>query len=170
MLTENGVNLFSKPADVGAAPSLAHGERPRGLTEAGWVRTTGWLQVGDHPVHSASVAALAGLLWSLVGAAVLVNTAPVLAGVLVLATPLLCGGLWWLYTAYVRPSSSARNIERKHAHELEPGDLVRLCGSIGPIGQVIEVASGEDVRVVFHGGGRQTWPCHQVVHIAELLS
>jgi hypothetical protein len=170
VLTEDGIDLFSKPAGSGAALSLAHGERPRGLTEAGWVRTTGWLQVGDHPVHSASVAALTGLLWSLAGAAVLVGKAPVVAGVLVLGTPLLFGGSWWLYTAYVKPASLARNIERKHAHELEPGDLVRLCGSIGPIAQVAEVASGDDVRVVYHGGGRQTWPRHQVVHIAELLS
>lgn len=170
MRTEESIDLFSKPADVDAAPSLAHGAPPRGLTKAGWVRTTGWLQVGDHPVHSAYVAALAGLLWSLVGAAVLVRTQPVVAGVLVVAVPALCGGAWWLFTAFLRPASSARNIETKHAHELEPGDLVRLCGSIGPIGQVTEVASGDEVRVVLHGGGRRTWPRHQEVHVAELLS
>lgn len=170
MLTEDGIDLFRKPADAGPAPGLADGAPPRGLTRAGWVRTTGWLQVGHHPVHSAYVAALAGLLWSLAGASLLVTRFPVGAGVLVVATPLLCGGLWWLYTAYLRPSSLARNVETKHAHELEAGDLVRMCGSIGPVGQVTEVISGDDVRVAFHGGARQTWPRHEVVHVVELLS
>lgn len=170
MLTEDGIDLFRKPADDGAAPGRADGERPRGLTKAGWVRTTGWLQVGDHPVHSAYVTGLVCLLWAPIGAARLLSAFPVAAGVLVLTTPVLCGGLWWLYTAYVRPSSLARNVGTKHAHELEAGDLVRMCGSIGPVGQVIEVISGDEVRVVFYGGARQTWPRHEVVHVVELLS
>lgn len=171
MLTEDGIDLFRKPADAGPAPGLADGAPPRGLTRAGWVRTTGWLQVGDHPVSSVHVAALAGLLWALAGAAVLVQDFPVTAGVLVLATPALFGFAWWLFIVRVRPASVARNVLAKRADELEPGDLVRLYGSIGPVAQVAEVApvSG-DVRVTFQGGLHESWAPDRVVHVAELLS
>jgi hypothetical protein len=166
---EDHVDLFSKPVHT-AEPGLADGRPPRGLTSEGWVRTTGWLQVGDHPVSSAHIAAMVGLLWALVGAAPLVSTFPIAAGVLVLTVPALCGASWWLFTARLRPASSARNIGTKHASELLPGDFVRLYGSIGPIGQVTLVTFGEDVRVTFHGGEHQSWARRQVVHIAELLS
>lgn len=168
MRTEDGIDLFSKPVEP--APVAALGEPPRGLTGDGWVRTTGWLQVGDHPVSSVHVAALAGLLWALAGAAVLVQDFPVTAGVLVLATPVLCGVVWWLFITRVRPASVARNIATKRADELVPGDLVRLYGSIGPVAQVTEVVSGEDVGVTFQGGLHESWPHDRVVHVAELLS
>jgi hypothetical protein len=168
--TEEHVDLFSKPADAGTAPALADGRPPRGLTADGWVRTTGWLQVGDNPVSSAGVAAVVGLLWSSVGAAVLVRTAPIAAGILVLTTPLLCGASWWFLTTWVRPASSARNIGTKHAEEMTPGDLVRLYGSIGPVGQVAAVTFGEKLRVTFHGGTHQSWTRRQVVQLVELLS
>jgi hypothetical protein len=155
---------------VELAPLEADGRPPRGLTEEGWVRTTGWFQAGDHPVSSVHVAALAGLLWALAGAAVLVRDFPVLAGVLVLAVPVLCGVSWWLFTSRVRPASVARNVETKRADELSAGDLIRLYGSIGPVAQVTEVTVGGDVGVTFQGGLRQSWPHDRVVHVAELLS
>lgn len=169
MRTENGIDLFSKPADP--EPILAQGTPPRGLTEEGWVRTTGWLQVGDHPVSSASVAGVMGLLWASVGAAVLVRSFPVAAGVLVLTVPVVCGVAWWVFTCRMRPASTARNIETKRADSLAVGDLVRLYGSIGPVAQVIEVSfSAEEVGVTFHGGLHESWPHDRVVHVAELLS
>lgn len=168
MRTEDGIDLFSKPAEP--APVAALGKPPRGLTDDGWVRTTGWLQVGDHPVSSVHVAALTGLLWALVGAAVLVQDFPVVAGVLVLATPVLFGFAWWLFISRVRPASVARNIETKRADELVPGDLVRLYGSIGPVAQVTEVVFGADVGVTFQGGLHESWAPDRVVHVAELLS
>ncbi|WP_086664398.1 hypothetical protein [Lentzea kentuckyensis] len=169
MRTDDHVDLFSKPV-VDPAPVLAEGTPPRGLTKDGWVRTTGWLQVGDHPVSSAHIAAVVGLLWSAVGAAVLVSRAPVVAGLLVLTTPALCGVSWWLLISRVRPASAARNVETTYAEELSPGDLVRLYGSIGPVGQVTEVTVGDDVRVTFHGGAHRSWHPGQVVHVAELLT
>ena len=168
MRTDDGIDLFSKPVEP--VPLLAQGKPPRGLTESGWVRTTGWLQVGDHPVSSAHVAALAGLLWALAGAAVLVRDFPVTAGVLVLAVPVLCGVAWWLFTSRVRPASVARNVETKYADELAAGDLVRLYGSSGPVAQVTGVVAGDEVDVTFQGEVRQSWPRDRVVHVAELLS
>lgn len=169
MRTDDGIDLFSKPVEP--APLLAQGKPPRGLTDGGWVRTTGWLQVGDHPVSSASLAALAGLLWALVGAAVSVRAFPVTAGVLVLVVPVLCGVLWWLVTSRLWPASMARNVETKHADELAAGDLVRLYGSIGPVAQVAEVRVADEVDVIFQGEElSQSWPRDRVVHVAELLS
>ncbi|WP_086666128.1 hypothetical protein [Lentzea kentuckyensis] len=171
MRSDDHVDLFRKPDDgAGAEPVASRGSSPRGLTSAGWVRTTGWLQFGDHPVSSAHLAALAGLLWGVVGAAVLIRAHPVAAGVLVASAPALCGGSWWLLTAVVWPASSACNIGRKPVDELVPGDLVRLHGSIGPVGQVAAVTFGDDVRVAFHGGGCEVWPRRQEVHLVELLN
>ena len=167
MRTDGGIDLFSKPAEPEPVAALG---TPRGLTGDGWVRTTGWLQVGDHPVSSVHVAALTGLLWALAGAAVLVQDFPVTAGVLVLVTPLLFGVAWWLFISRVRPASVARNVSAKRADELVPGDLVRLYGSIGPVAQVAEVTSGADVGVTFQGGLHESWPSDRVVHVAELLS
>ncbi|WP_439657385.1 hypothetical protein ACSHWB_34005 [Lentzea sp. HUAS TT2] len=163
--TPDGVDL-----PTGTAPTRPDGEPPRGLTPDGSVRTTGWLQVGDHPVSSALLAALAGLLWALVAAAVLVREFPVAAGVLTLTVPVACGVLWWLLTTWLRPASTARNVETCRAEELEPGDVVRLHGSIGPVGRITEVVVGEDVRVILHGGNERTWAPDQTVHLAELLS
>ncbi|MEV6235254.1 hypothetical protein [Lentzea sp. NPDC051838] len=168
MRTDDGIDLFSKPVEP--APLLAQGKTPRGLTDEGWVRTTGWLQIGDHPVSSASLAALAGLLWALVGAAVSVRAVPVTAGILVLVMPVLCGLLWWFFTTRVRPASVARNVETKHADELAVGDLVRVYGSIGPVTQVIGVVVEDEVDVTFQGELRQSWPRDRVVHVAELLN
>jgi hypothetical protein len=167
--TDATVDLFSKPA-ADQPPSLANGTPPRGLTSDGLVRTTGWLQIGDHPVSSAHLAAVVGLLWSAVGAAVLVGRFPVVAGLLVLTAPAVCGLSWRLLTTRVRPASPALNTETKYADDLAPGDLVRLYGSIGPIGQVTEVRVEEDVQVTFHGGSRQSWGSAEVVQLAELLS
>jgi len=169
--TEVRVDLFTKPAHVvDSAPALADGGTPRGLTSGGWVRTTGWLQVGDRPVSSAHLAAVAGLLWAVVGAAVLMSTFPAVAGILILTAPVLCGAFWSFVTTQLRPASTARNIETKPADELSPGDVVRLHGSIGPIGQVTEVTFGDDVQVAFHGGEQRSWARDHVVHVAELLS
>ncbi|MDX3659190.1 hypothetical protein PV646_17930 [Streptomyces sp. ID05-26A] len=180
MPTEEHVDLFaeveaaSTAADDGVspatAPSTVDGGVPRGLTPDGRVRTTGWVQAGDHPVSSALLAALAGLLWALVAAAALVSERPVAAGVLTLTVPVVCGVSWWLFTTRLRPASTARNLGTSRADELEPGDLVRLHGSIGPIGQVTEVVVQDDAEVVFHGGERRTWAREHVVHLAELLS
>ncbi|SMC54887.1 hypothetical protein [Lentzea albidocapillata] len=169
MRTEEHVDLFAERADADSTPTRVDGGRPRGLTAEGWVRTTGWLQVGDHPVSSVLLAALAGLLWALVGAAALVTEFPVAAGVLTLTTPVLFGVSWWLFTTRLRPASTARNVDTCRADELEPGDTIRLHGSIGPIGEVAEVALDDDVRVVLYGGGRRTWARDDVVHLAELL-
>ncbi|MFD4668917.1 hypothetical protein ACFWNN_04230 [Lentzea sp. NPDC058450] len=172
MPTEDEVDLFSKAAPAPAAdpgPRLADGRTPRGLTPGGWVRTTGWLQVGHHPVSSALLAAVAGLLGAVVIAAALVRTQPVAAGFLVLAAPVVCGGAWWLFTTRLKPASPARNIGTAPANELSVGEHVRLYGSIGPVGQVAAVTVGEDVEVDFHGGARQTWPGDRTVHLVRLL-
>lgn len=170
MRTEDRVNYFSDSDHLaGRVPVLADGSPPRGLTDGGWVRTTGWLQVGDQPVSSAHVAAMAGLLWALAGAAALVRTFPVVAGMLVLTAPVLSGAAWWLLTTRLRPASPARNIGTKQAEELSPGDVVRQFGSIGPVGRVAEVTFGDDIRVVFHGGSHRSWGRGQAVHVAELL-
>jgi hypothetical protein len=168
--TEDDVDLFSKPVPAaGTGLGLADGRTPRGLTPGGWVRTTGWLQVGDHPVSSAFVAAVVGLLGAVVVAASLVSTLPVTAGVLVLTTPVVCGGAWWLFTTRLKPASPARNIGTKPVDELSPGDNVRLYGSIGPVGQVVAVTFGEDVGVHFRGGVRESWPRDRTVHLVRLL-
>jgi hypothetical protein len=164
------VDLFSKVAPAAeTGPGLVDGRAPRGLTPGGWVRTTGWLQVGDHPVSSALVAAVVGLLGAVVVAAALVRTHPVAAGVLVLTVPVVCGGAWWLFTTRLKPASPARNIGTTPADELVPGDAVRLYGSIGPVGQVTTVTIGEDVEVDFRGGARQSWPRDRKVHLVRLL-
>ncbi|MDX3659097.1 hypothetical protein PV646_17465 [Streptomyces sp. ID05-26A] len=152
------------------APRLADGGVPRGLTKGGWVRTTGWLQVGDRPVSSAYVAATVGLLWAPIVAVAVVPAFPVAAGILVVTAPVLSGAVWWVFTTRLRPSSSARNVGQKQADDLAPGDVVRLHGSIGPVGQVTEVTRDEGVLVVFHGGGQLSWASCHVVQIAELLS
>lgn len=169
MRTDDRIDLFRKPVEVvDVPPALPDGGRPRGLTEGGWVRTTGWLQVGDHPVSSAHVAALAGLLWAVAGAAVLVRDFPVTAGILVLTAPVVCGVVWWLVTTLLRPASTARNVATKPADELSPGDVVRLYGSIGPIGLVTAVTVGDDIRVACHGGVNRSFARRQPVYIAEL--
>ncbi|MGI5499029.1 hypothetical protein [Lentzea sp. CA-135723] len=171
MPTEDEVDLFSKAAPATEpGPRLADGRTPRGLTPGGWVRTTGWLQVGHHPVSSALLAAVAGLLAAVVLAAALVRAQPVAAGVLVLVTPVVCGGAWWLFTTRLKPASPARNVGTSPANELAAGEHVRLYGSIGPVGQVAAVTVGEDVEVDFHGGARQTWPADRTVHLVRLLA
>ena len=169
MPTDGQVDLFREPIFTGTAPSLADGRTPRGLTPGGWVRTTGWLQVGHHPVSSPLLAATTGTLWALVAAAALVRTFPVTAGVLVLTTPVVCGGAWWLVTARVKPASPARNTGTKHADELAAGDLVRLHGSIGPVGRVVAVAVGGRAEVDFHGGSHESWARDRTVHLVQLL-
>ncbi|MET8758728.1 hypothetical protein [Lentzea sp. NPDC004782] len=171
MSTEDHVDLFREQVPA-ADPKLclADGSPPRGLTAEGWVRTTGWLQFGDQPVSSALMAALLGMLGAMVGAVLLLTTFPVAAGVLVVLVPVLCSAVWGTVITWVRPASSARNIGAKHAEELAPGDVVRLYGSIGPVGQVVEVTFELGVRVVFHGGGHRTWARREVVHVAELLT
>ncbi|MFJ5986247.1 hypothetical protein [Lentzea sp. NPDC092896] len=170
METDDDVDLFSKAAPATeTGPGLADGRSPRGLTPGGWVRTTGWLQVGDHPVSSALVAAVVGLLGAVVVAAALVRAQPVAAGVLVLAVPVVCGGAWWLFTTRLKPASPARNVGTTTADELVPGDNVRLYGTIGPVGQVAAVTIGEDVEVDFHGGARESWPRDRTVHLVRLL-
>jgi hypothetical protein len=169
--SEDRVDLFSKPAEVvDAAPGLAGGKQPRGLTSGGWVRTTGWLQIGEHVVSSVHVATVVGLLCAPAAAVALARTTPVVAGILVIAIPALSGVLWWCLTVWVRPASRARNIGTKQAGELSPGDLIRLYGSIGPVGQVTEVSPEEDVRVTLHGGGQESFASGQAVHVVELLS
>ncbi|MET9628899.1 hypothetical protein ABZX92_15685 [Lentzea sp. NPDC006480] len=171
MSTEDPVDLFSKPADgPGGQLCLPDGRPPRGLTAGGWVRTTGWLQFGDWPVSSALMAALLGMLGAMVCAVLLVSTFPVAAGVLVVVVPLLFGAAWGILTTFVQPASLARNIGTKPAERLSPGDVVRLYGSIGPVGQVTAVTLAESVRVAFHGGRHRTWARREVVHVAELLS
>lgn len=169
MRTEDHVDLFAEPVEADSTPTRVDGGRPCGLTAEGWVRTTGWLQVGDHPVSSVLLAAVAGLLWALVGAAALVTEFPVAAGVMTLTIPVISGVSWWLFTTRLRPASTARNVDTCRADELEPGDTIRLHGSIGPIGQVVEVALDDDAQVVLHGGARRTWARDDVVHLAELL-
>ena len=171
MSEEDRVDLFGGPVHVvEPAPRLEDGRPPRGLTAQGWIRTTGWLQIGDRPVSSAFVAAAAGFLWAPIVAVTLMAEFPVAAGVLVVTTPAVAGVAWWFFTTCVKPASSARNTGQKHASDLHAGDVVRLCGSIGPVGRVTAVVHGDVVRVDFHGGGRQSWAASRVVHVAELLS
>lgn len=127
MSTEDQVDLFSKPGiGAGTEPRLAADRPPRGLTADGWVRTTGWLQLGDHPVSSALMAALLGMLCAMVAAVLLVSTFPIAAGVLVVVFPVLCGGVWGILITFVKPASLVRNVGSKHADKLSPGDVVRL--------------------------------------------
>jgi hypothetical protein len=168
--TEDHVDLFTPARTAKEEPCLADGRTPRGLTAGGWVRTTGWLQFGDHPVSSALMAALLGMLCAMVTAVLLVSTFPVAAGVLVVVVPLLSGAGWGILTTLVKPASTARNLGTKHADKLSPGDVVRLYGSIGPVGQVTAVTFDEGVRVSFHGGGHRSWARRERVHVAELLS
>ncbi|MEU0880987.1 hypothetical protein ABZ345_20470 [Lentzea sp. NPDC005914] len=171
MSIEDHVDLFGRPADdADGRPRLPDGRPPRGLTAGGWVRTTGWLQFGDWPVSSALMATLLGMLGAMVCAVLLVGTFPVAAGVLVVVVPPLFGAAWGILTTFVKPASLARNIGTKPAERLSPGDVVRLYGSIGPVGQVVAVTFAESVRVAFHGGGHRTWTRREVVHVAELLS
>ncbi|MET9224328.1 hypothetical protein [Lentzea sp. NPDC003310] len=171
MPTDDHVDLFAATATVSEPPARIDGGRPRGLTPDGLVRTTGWLQAGDHPVSSVLLAALAGLLWALVAAAALVTERPVAAGVLTLTVPVVCGVFWWLLTTRLRPASTARNVGTSPAAELEPGDLVRLHGSSGPVGRVDEVVPGQDdVRVVLHGGQQRTWANGDTVRLVDLLA
>lgn len=171
MSTEDHVDLFREQVPAAdSKPCLADGSPPRGLTAEGWVRTTGWLQFGDQPVSSALMAALLGMLGAMVGAVLLLDTYPVAAGVLVVVVPVLCSAVWGIVITWVMPASSARNVAKKHAEKLVPGDVVRLYGSIGPVGQVVEVTFEQGVRVVFHGGGHRFWARREVVHVAELLT
>lgn len=174
MTGESQVDLFNKAVlptetETETAPCLADGRPPRGLTPDGWVRTTGWLQFGDRPVGSAYIVALAGLLWALVVAFALLPTTPVASGAVTLLVPVLAGMSWSFFITRVKPASAARNIGTTRAADLSPGDTVRLCGSIGPVGHVTAVTVDEDIRIDFHRGVHRSWAPDHVVHRVELL-
>jgi hypothetical protein len=190
---EPPVDLFRKAADLYSAletqlagehdttrdPQPTCDLRPRGLTDQGLVRTTGWLQLGTHPVSSGLITAIICLLVSLVAAIALLPAYPVLSGLCVLLIPAAGYGVWHLVTTRLAPASTAHNIGTTPAGQLHPGIWVRLHGTIGPVGQVAHVHPERDdppstddsadvVHVTFTGGIRKTWSGDHQLHIAEL--
>ncbi|KAA5834339.1 hypothetical protein ABT337_11150 [Saccharopolyspora hirsuta] len=135
---------------------------PRGQRPDGTIRTTGWLQLGRHPISSGIWAALAGAAPGLA----LVD----LAAWLPLALPALTCTAWYATTRWLRPASPAINRERLRADELLPGDPVRLHGPIGPVGIVEQVTpdTEQHVRVRFTGGTHRVLPADARCHLVHL--
>ena len=141
---------------------------PRGLTEQGLVRTTGWLQAGSETVSSGLVTTMICLLLSLVTALTLLPLAPVAGGLVVFLLPAGGYGCWRLVTRRLAPASTAHNVDVVTAAALEAGTWVRLYGTIGPVGEVTLVEpstsdSSGDVLVTFAGGTTLTWPAEHEV-------
>lgn len=146
---------------------------PRGLTEQGLVRTTGWLQAGSETVNSGLVTMIICLLLALVAALALLPLAPVASGLVVFLLPAGGYACWRLVTTRLAPASAAHNVDVVAAASLEAGTWVRLYGTVGPAGQVTLVEpstpdSSEEVLVTFAGGTTLTWPAEHEVHTVVL--
>jgi hypothetical protein len=111
------------------------------------VRTTGWAQLGKLRVSSGFCAAQAAFLVT----APLVQVIPWIP---IVATPLgyvawkLCSTKWF-------PASQAVNVRRIQVEELTTGQLIRLYGAAGPVGEVSAVAADAAgrIRLRIVGGG-----------------
>lgn len=118
--------------ESGVIMILANGSTPHGLCPNGTVRTTGWLQIGYRPISSG--------LWAVLGGFFL--TLPLARGPL-LWLPFVCAlagyALWKMFTMVVHPCSRAVNYSPCTAGELFAGQLIRLYGSAGPVGEIVEV-------------------------------
>lgn len=112
------------------AVRLPDGITPRGLLPDGTVRTTGWAQFGSMPVPTGLVAALAAFS----AAVPLASVAPLIP---VVAPPI--GYLAWKLGAKWRPASQAVNTRRVPTAALTAGQLIRLYGTAGPVGEVSTV-------------------------------
>ncbi len=143
---------------------------PRGRTDQGLVRTTGWLQAGAETVSSGLVTLMICLLLALVTALALLPIAPVAGGLVVFLLPAAGYGGWRLITTRLAPASTAHNVDVVEAASLEPGTWIRLYGTIGPVGEVTLVESTEDslTRVTFTGGTTMTWPPEHELHTVQL--
>jgi len=144
---------------------------PRGLTEQGLVRTTGWLQAGSETISSGLVTTIICLLLALVTALALLPLAPVASGLVVFLLPIGGYGCWHLVTTRLAPASTAHNIDVVPAALLEAGTWVRLYGTIGPVGEVtlVEPSTSDDVvEVTFNGGTTLTWPAEHEIHTVVL--
>ncbi|MCI2416551.1 hypothetical protein MOQ72_03875 [Saccharopolyspora sp. K220] len=137
---------------------------PRGQQLDGTVRTTGWLQLGRWPISSGLWAALAGAALGL--ALIDLNTW------LPLILPAAAYAAWFGTVRWLRPASSATNINRVRADELHPGDPVRIYGPIGPVGIVDQVtpASYRQVLIRFTGGTQRFLPADTRCHVVYLRS
>ncbi|MER7011796.1 hypothetical protein ABT324_10250 [Saccharopolyspora sp. NPDC000359] len=135
---------------------------PRGQRPDGTIRTTGWLQLGRHPISSGVWAALAGAASGFA----LIDLATWLPA----ALPALTCTAWYATTRWLRPTSPAVNRERVRADELLPGDPIRLHGPIGPVGIVEQVTpdTQQHVRIRFTGGTHQTLPADTRCHVVHL--
>lgn len=117
---------------------LPDGIAPRGLRPDGTVRTTGWAQLGNTPIPTGLMAALAAFS----AAVPLVSVAPLVP---VVAPPI--GYLAWKLGTRWRPASQAVNTRRVPIAALTAGQQIRLYGTAGPVGEVSAVTAGETGRV-----------------------
>lgn len=117
---------------------LPGGIAPRGLLPDGTVRTTGWVQFGNMPVPTGVLAALAAFS----AAVPLASVAPLIP---VVAPPI--GYLAWRLGAKWRPASQAVNTRRVPTAALTAGQLIRLYGTAGPVGEVSTVTADETGRL-----------------------
>jgi hypothetical protein len=141
---------------------LPDGTAPRGLRPDGTVRTTGWAQLGKLRVSSGFCAAQAAFLVT----APLVQVIPWIP---VVATPL--GYVAWkLYSTKWFPASQAVNVRRTRVEELTAGQLIRLYGAAGPVGEVSGVAgdAAGRIRLRLVGGGEVLRRSGQLVWQVDL--
>jgi hypothetical protein len=151
-VTVDNASLHGSPDDEPAAQPentpvvrLPDGIAPRGLRPDGTVRTTGWAQLGNVPIPTGFLAALAAFS----AAVPLVSMAPLVP---VVAPPI--GYLAWKLGTRRRPASQAVNTRRVPIAELTAGQQVRLYGTAGPVGEVSAVTpgAGGQLRVRMAGG------------------
>ena len=156
----------SQRRDVGEDldfPDQAPPTPPRGLSDDGTIRTTGWLQLGPLVISSGFWAALTGLA---VGLA-LTWWWVWLPLVLAVAGP----AGWWAWTRKLRPASRATNLRRVPATNLTPGTPIRLYGAIGPVAVVDTLTDddGDQVTVTFTSGHQRSLPPHRTCRVVEVL-
>ncbi|AHI01924.1 hypothetical protein GCM10010174_86010 [Kutzneria viridogrisea] len=132
----------------GTSVRLFDGRTPIGLLPDGTVRTTGWVQLWRLPVSSGLWALLAGFWLTLPIGLNGISLAPLIGAVLGYA-------LWRMWTLLLRPSSRAVNLGLVPASELAGGELVRVYGSAGPVGQVAAVAANATGTVLVRLVGGQ---------------
>ncbi len=135
---------------------------PRGRRHDGTIRTTGWLQLGSHPVSSGLWATLTGAIPGFA----LIHVCAWLALIL----PTAAYALWRVTTRRLLPASTAVNRDRRRADQLRPGTAVRLHGPIGPVGVITHLTRVADDRVLigFDGGGTRLLPADAECHVVEL--
>lgn len=135
--------------------------RARGTRRDGTIRTTGWLQIGTHPISSGLWAALAGAAAGF--------AAPTSSPWPALVLAALAWFAWFATTRWLRPASPARNRERLPAEQLQPDTPIRIHGPIGPVGVVDETTrTGQHVHIRFIGGTQRTTTADATCHVVEL--